>query len=173
MAPIAIHLLLFELLLSSSLTESEPFLREVTFIMISSLDCSRTFCCLIATLMVTGALYDEYLQWQARTPSRQRLISKRDFSRPWRILNDDDDEDDDELLINDAGTVIQDVQTQSKQSGYFFLFLLRDTSVTTGIRNPHSAEQKHQSLSSVLLSARPRHPEKAEHHVTNTTNKRY
>ncbi|XP_033626269.1 nose resistant to fluoxetine protein 6-like [Asterias rubens] len=78
--------------------------------------CAVTFCCLIATLMVTGALYDEYLQWQARTPSRQRLISKRDFSRPWRILNDDDDEDDDELLINDAGTVIQDVQTQSKQS---------------------------------------------------------
>ena len=35
--------------------------------------------------------------------------------------------------------------------------LLKDTSVTAGDSNPHSADQKHQSLNSVLLTARPRH----------------
>ena len=35
--------------------------------------------------------------------------------------------------------------------------LLKDTSVTAGDLNPHSADQKHQSLNSVLLTARPRH----------------
>ncbi len=85
----------------------------------SFLNCSRTFCCLVATLMVVGALYDEYLQWQARTPSRHHIISKSDFLRPWRILNNDDEEDDDEPLINDAGTTLpinQNVHTQNKQS---------------------------------------------------------
>ena len=35
--------------------------------------------------------------------------------------------------------------------------LLKDTSVTAGDSNPHSADQKHQSLSSGLLTARPRY----------------
>ena len=35
--------------------------------------------------------------------------------------------------------------------------LLKDTSVTDGDSNPHSADQKHQSLNSVLLTSRPRH----------------
>ena len=34
--------------------------------------------------------------------------------------------------------------------------LLKDTNVTAEDSNPHSADQKHQSLSSVLLTARPR-----------------
>ena len=35
--------------------------------------------------------------------------------------------------------------------------LLKDTSVTAGDSNPQSADQKHQSLNSVRLTARPRH----------------
>ena len=35
--------------------------------------------------------------------------------------------------------------------------LLKDTSVTVGDSNPHSADQKHQSLNPVLLTARPQH----------------
>ena len=38
--------------------------------------------------------------------------------------------------------------------------LLRDTSVTAGDLNPHSADQKHQSLNSVRLPARPRRQSK-------------
>ena len=43
-------------------------------------------------------------------------------------------------------------------SNSFFFF-----SVTAGDSNQHSAEQKHQSLSSVLLTARPRHPTVLRH----------
>ena len=35
--------------------------------------------------------------------------------------------------------------------------LLKNTSVTAGDSNPHSADQKHQSLNAVLLTAQPRH----------------
>ena len=35
--------------------------------------------------------------------------------------------------------------------------LLKNTSVTAGDLNPHSADQKHQSLNSVILTARPGH----------------
>ena len=35
--------------------------------------------------------------------------------------------------------------------------LLKDTSVTASDSNPHSADQKHQILNSVILTARPRH----------------
>ena len=44
-----------------------------------------------------------------------------------------------------------------KDQASWFSVLLKDPSVTTGDSNPHSSDQKHQSLNLVLLTARPWH----------------
>ena len=45
-----------------------------------------------------------------------------------------------------------------RRTKHWLSVLLNDTSITAGDSNPHSADQKHQSLNSVLLiTARPRH----------------
>ena len=46
---------------------------------------------------------------------------------------------------------------QSEGRKQWFNVSLKDTIVTAGDLNPHAGDQKHQSLNSVLLTARQRH----------------
>ena len=51
-------------------------------------------------------------------------------------------------------TALRPIQ-RTKQ--WLSVLLLKDSRVTAGDSNPPSADQKHQSLNSVLLTARPQH----------------
>ncbi|XP_038070285.1 nose resistant to fluoxetine protein 6-like [Patiria miniata] len=66
--------------------------------------CTIILCGFIASLMIVGALYDEFLKLQAEKPLGPSLGLR--IRRPWRLLDDSDeaDDDDDVPILKDVGT---------------------------------------------------------------------